>query len=196
MGCDIHIYVEYKTRIKDSWNIGDYFIKTENFDSKNGFERIEIHGNRDYSLFTTLAGVRDYSGRVVPVAEPKGLPSDLSAFVKSEAISYDSDGHTHSWLTLKELKQYQSTEPTISYSGLLSKDQQRSLDKYGILPNSWCQGTNQEGYERREWSENNESLIPLIEKLEQRAKELFSSSCERYDSSCESNIRIVFWFDN
>lgn len=124
------------------------------------------------------------------------MPEDACLFVKAESERWDGDGHTHSWLTLKEIKEYQEKNIAIVHSGLISPNQQRDLDDNGILPESWCQGTNLMGYERREWSHKNESLVPLIEKVQSRAKELLQYDFEEYNTENDENIRIVFWFDN
>ena len=203
MGCDIHMFVEYKKTFKDEqkWINGDYYKRNPHYEkdsqwNNNEFELIEFCGDRNYSLFSTLAGVRDYSDKIIPVAEPKYLPPDISEFVNEHAKRWEGDAHTHSWLTLKELKQYNEKGYKLHYSGLISPQQQFDLDVSGITPDSWCQGTNQEGYERREWSAENNVLNPLIEKLEKRTKELFQYEWQKYDPSNEENIRIVFWFDN
>lgn len=203
MGCDIHMYVEYRKENQDSieqqWSSGDYFIINEDFgkyDGEDRFRRIELYGGRNYCLFSTLAGVRDYSGKMIPVSEPKDLPDDVSDYVQKESDSWGCDGHSHSWLTLKELKDYNNEKPMIHYSGMISPEQARKLDEGIEFPNSWCQWTTREDYVKREWSERNTTLDPLIELMEQRAKELLKFHYREYDSSKDSDFRIVFWFDN
>lgn len=202
MGCDIHMYVEYKRTINgnEQWVCGDYFkhnpYYTTEDKSEQRYSKLELHGNRNYQLFTTLAGVRDYSESVVPVSDPRGLPEDCCEFVTQENEKWDGDGHTHSWLSLKDLREYQNADPVMHYSGLISRKQQYALDSLGETPNEWCQGTNQEGYERRKWSEPNKSLIPLIEKLQRRALELLQYEWQEYNIENDTKIRIVFWFDN
>lgn len=193
MGCDIHMYVEYRN--DNNWRPGDYFVKDGDWADDNGFERKEIHGGRNYSLFSTLAGVRDYSEKIVPVSEPKGIPDDACRYTKKQFNEWGSDAHTPSYLTLSELKAYQDGHPVLHHSGLISPKQQVDLDN-GVLPDSWCQGTSLEGYKRREWSEPNTALIPLIEKLQVRAKELLRHEWEKQVPNDDHNIRIVFWFDN
>ena len=204
MGCDIHMFVEYKRNMptkdfkdrKDQWVLGDYFMRNPfnpAFEDEEEFKIIELYGDRDYTLFSTLAGVRDYSGKNEPVSIPKGLPEDCCEYVKKQNEKWGSDGHSHSWLTLKEIKDYQSQKPIITYSGLLSPTQLKELDVDGKTPNSWCQGTSLEGYKRREWNEPNKSLLPLIEKMEKRLSELFKNDDSAKD---DEKIRIVFWFDN
>lgn len=196
------MYVEYKTNIKGAikWVHGDYFKPNPYYNKKDpsseAFERIELHGDRNYSLFTTLAGVRDYSEKVIPVSEPKGIPDDCSDYVKEQYGDWDCDGHTHSFLTLKEIRYYNLQNPFIQYTGLLSPEQIKELDENGKTPDHWCQGTNMPGYERREWQEKNDSLLPLIDKMQQRAHELLQYSWQEYDHKNDENIRIVFWFDN
>ncbi len=207
MGCDIHMYVEYKKKLPvkgseermERWVSGDYF-KINPFDGvwddETKMECMELYGHRNYSLFSTLAGVRDYTEKIVPVSEPKGLPDDCCGFVKKESEDWDGDGHNHSWLTLKEIRDYQDASPVLFYTGLLAPQDVIEFDANGKTPNSWCQGTNQEGYERREWSENNTVLVPLIEEMQKRAKELMQYDWQEYDIVNDENIRIVFWFDN
>lgn len=207
MGCDIHMYVEYKKElpIKDSkereekWISGDYFKPNpfkDVWEDEEKLERMELYGHRNYGLFATLAGIRDYTNSIIPVSEPKGIPDDCCAYVKKANEDWDGDGHTHSWLTLKEIKDYQATQPTLPITGLLSPTDVIEFDKNGTHPQSWCQGTNQEGYERREWVEQNETLVPLIEAMQKRAKELMQYDWQEYDLKNDEKIRIVFWFDN
>lgn len=202
MGCDIHMYVEYRKKVNEKlvWISGDYFRPNAYYGQWEGEEqmsRMELHGHRNYNLFSTLAGVRDYTDNVKPVSEPKGIPEDATEYVKKENERWDSDGHNHSWLTLGEIREYQKRSPVMYYTGLLSPEALKAFDEHGTLPQSWCQGTNQPGFERREWSEPNKLLIPLIAKLEQRAKDLLQSDWDdSYDQKNDDNIRIVFWFDN
>lgn len=207
MGCDIHMYVEYKRKNMNNeevWIHGDYFkpnpcfamFDKNDINDEPAFERIELHGNRDYTLFSTLAGVRDYTDMVIPVAPPKGEPNDCSEYVKEEMQQWEGDAHTHSYLTLKELKDYQATNPVMHYTGLISPSQLKAFDEHGTKPQSWCQGTNIEGYERRSWTEENTSLIPLIEKLQKRGHELLQYDWQDWNAENEDKVRIVFWFDN
>lgn len=207
MGCDIHMYVEYKKDlpVKDSekreekWICGDYF-KLNPFEGlwedESKLEKMELYGNRNYGLFATLAGVRDYTNSIIPVSEPKGMPDDCCPYIKKSCEDWDSDGHNHSWLTLKEIKNYQANSPELPRTGLLSPDDLIKFDKEGVQPESWCQGTNMKGYERREWIEKNQTLVPLIDLLQKRAKELMQYEFEEYDINNDEKIRIVFWFDN
>lgn len=201
MSCDIHMYTEIKRTIRDKevWvNVDDFRINPyyDGVDSsETQFVHQDLYGDRNYGLFTLLAGVRDYSEKTVPVSDPKGLPEDMSDFTAEAADRWDSDGHTHSWLTLAEIKSFQDKQPSITRSGLINQKQAAELDN-GVFPNSWCQGTNQEGYVRREWVEPSTTLVPLIEKMKERLKDEFYIYNDDYDKKMDEKIRIVFWFDN
>lgn len=88
---------------------------------------------------------------------------------------------------------------------MLSLEQQADLDD-GILPDHWCQGCNQAGYEFREWEDENNVLVPLIDELKKRCNDLYMIYDFAWDSTNEAarrsayrkaaDIRIVFWFDN
>lgn len=86
MGCDIHFVIERKKN-DSSW-IGvastDY-----GYDPKAR--------DRNYSFFAALASVRGESDR-----KPIGLPEDASDLSLACIKDWDSDGHSHSWMGLKE----------------------------------------------------------------------------------------------
>jgi hypothetical protein len=87
MGCDIHSYTEKKT--------------------EQGYESVDFapFDWRSYGMYAFLAGVRNYSG-ITPIAEPRDLPDDVSSAVKQHAEDWNGDGHTHSWLSVKELTEF------------------------------------------------------------------------------------------
>lgn len=112
MGCDIHSFAEAKKNGKWERNEDPIFA-----------EGSEPFGWRSYGLFGFLADVRNYS-QITPISETRGLPSD-SEWLNSEArhqgprsywtetpvmietnyddIHHDMNYHSHSYLTLKEL---------------------------------------------------------------------------------------------
>lgn len=202
MGCDIHIHVEIKSH-DNKWLSGDYykvnpyFNPNDNEDFEKEYSCVEIHGSRNYTLFTTLAGVRDYSGKNIPVSEPKGFPDNCCKQVIESKESWDGDGHSHSWLTLKELRDYTKGDNNkITYSGLVSKEQSETLDNEGITPDWWCQGSTDKDLVFREWQSENTTLFPLITKLENRYQDIHHGGHGEYNQENDSKIRIVFWFDN
>lgn len=205
MGCDIHIHVEYKRSVngEQRWVCGDYF-HVNPYKGEEGEPDlcvVDFCGHRNYSLFATLADVRNY-GDTPYIDDPRGLPDDVTYEVKRASNEWGCDGHSHSYFTLRELIDYQENIEPLRHRGMISPEAQENLDKHGITPDSWCQWTNQAGWEFRTWEEENTVLIPLIEALKQRADELYciygwlwdEKPQEAYEKS--DNIRIVFWFDN
>lgn len=209
MGCDIHMYVERK--IRNQWYSADYFVPSVSYKPdqwgivpKTKYQHVELYGGRNYALFATLANVRNY-GNTAYISEPKGLPDDITDFVKEEWETWKFDGHSRSYLTLQELIDFHEAGHPLKCRGMLSPEQQKEFEE-GILPDHWCQGTSQPGYEFREWEEKNDVLVPLIEKLKDRCNDLYMIYDFEWDSTNPdtrrsayeraANIRIVFWFDN
>lgn len=111
LGCDIHAFIEY--------SVGKYGMTP-------CFAEVDI--DRNYLLFSLMAGVRNYAG-VEPVAPPRGIPQDLSWWAKDRYTEWvpeadrqkkaaepsvrwwdeektrivNPDWHTPSWLTAREL---------------------------------------------------------------------------------------------
>jgi hypothetical protein len=95
MGTDIHVYAEEK--------YGDRWLPV--------FET-ELRVWRHYDLFRRLAGVRD-DGFIRPISEPRGLPADVSRWVKLHI--HDCADHSFSWLNDSELLGSQEEWPSDFY---------------------------------------------------------------------------------
>lgn len=98
MGADIHAYVEIRTNGTWSYVGGDAFPDNTRPEKRY----CPFDGARDYGLFGFLADVRNYAGAPV-IAEPCGLPPNVSPEVRAESGLWGSDGHSHTWLTLADL---------------------------------------------------------------------------------------------
>ncbi len=106
MGCDIHAYAE--VRKGNKWEkVGEVFPLddwTANYRKKtHGDEPFDI---RSYGLFGLLADVRNYLGAAdafFAAFAPKGLPDDVTREVRKKHREWESDAHSTSWLTLREL---------------------------------------------------------------------------------------------
>jgi len=83
MGCDIHSHIEVK--IKGKWHYYD-----------------EVNISRNYRLFSRMADIRNEEN-IIPLSTPKGLPKDITFMTKLKSDYWDTDGHSHSWLSSKEL---------------------------------------------------------------------------------------------
>jgi len=168
MGCDIHLHVE--KRVNGEW---------EETECNN------VYDGRNYTLYAALAGVRNYD-RFTPIAEPKELPKDVSAEVYNESERWGCDGHSHSWLTLTELLNFDWSQK-IKITRMVSAESRRQYLENGITPNAWCSWTNTEGWDSLEWEESlaeycNEFINEFIPELQKLGN--------------PDEVRIVFWFDN
>ncbi len=82
MGCDIHGWVEY------NWGANwEPMLNAESVLSRN------------YDTFGLLFGVRNYVN-FKSIAPERGIPKDVSDFVKKDSL--DGDSHSHSFITLEE----------------------------------------------------------------------------------------------
>lgn len=203
IGCDIHVCCERKN-YKGEWINCDYFKLNPYFDVDDDEDDkwwiVPIFDDRNYELFATLADVRNY-GYIKPISEPRGLPEDIHYITKELADSWGDDGHSHSYYTLKELMDYMTNAPTITYSGMISEEQCQDLDKYNIYPTFWCLSTTMDGYTHRTWTVPDDNVPILIEAMKKRcAEEYFIYEwCKDYEEQIKKqadNFRIVFWFDN
>lgn len=168
MGCDIHMYVEYRsiTNIDTGWRCGDYFRVVDPLAEKPVIKRIELYGDRDYSLFAVLADVRN-SHLIDYISEPRGLPDDVTEYVKREYGAWGNDAHSCSYFTLQELIDYHDVHKPKDLMGydvlkpLIDKLKQRA---------------------------NEIDLIWEFEWDNSLTRGIAYKKAER--------IRIVFWFDN
>lgn len=144
MGCDIHLFVEYKRQDFESanwWSFGEQF-------------RLD----RDYRMFAKMANVRNYwVDQITPISKPRGLPEDIGwrakdenrlyivdreeageheatrvnaeRWVKNGYSQYDGDSwvthpdwHSHSWLTSDEFEECVNSLENVSveYKAVLS----------------------------------------------------------------------------
>ena len=105
MGCDIHLYVERKENGR--WvSLDKWTVDADEFGREGAGVMWEdrFYRHRNYLLFGILAGVRDRS--LASISKPRGLPKDVTLEVQKESESWNTDGHSHSWLTLAELQSY------------------------------------------------------------------------------------------
>lgn len=117
MGCDIHIYVE--KREGDQWRSADEWAD-EYGEGADVPYRKRFYDGRNYDLFAILANVRNGRGFAGvktgdgfnPISEPRGLPEDVSQEVRAASDRWDSDGHSHSYLTVAEIMAFDWTQTT------------------------------------------------------------------------------------
>lgn len=204
MGCDIHMCLEIKYfKQEDKWYNADYFVRNKFYEvskSQKKYEKIDLYGDRNYVLFAILANVRnDYDYEFI--SEARDVPKDISQETREEYEGFKAFSHSASYLSLKELLDYEKEHKTIKRCGMVSEKDAKRLDEEGELPNSWCKATNSPSFVYREWQDYN-PVIDLIDKIKQRLAELFFIYDFEWEVDSEDlqekskNVRIVFWFDN
>jgi len=191
MGTDIHIVAEV---FKDGrWHLAD----------------IQPSDDRNYRAFAILADVRngygfagfDTGDPVTPISEPRGLPENMSPELRAklergnddESIDENGDEeewcwlgeHSFSWVTLKELLEYDLDAP-VTVRGYVSDEQAKRFRESGELPQAWAAWTPQPGYERIEWQTPLRDSAPLITTLIDEIKGLGEPE----------HVRLVFGFDS
>ena len=85
MGCDIHIFIEYRKSNQNWSSDGEYDYR------------------RNYYTFALMADVRN-NGMVKPISKPRGLPEDVNEKTNHGLSSY----HSLSWLTFEEFENIES----------------------------------------------------------------------------------------
>jgi len=177
MGCDIHGWMETKhggsNNVKVWWN-----------------QELEVPRDRNYDFFGILADVRNYAG-AKPISEPKGVPSDVSEEVKEEIEHWGADGHSYSYVTLKEFDDYDWESESID--GRISTIRKSTGEELGKALYDYRQDLSKEELDK---------IDVEFKHLKRKAKDLLSPKWKAYIelmqtySSNPENVRIVFWFDN
>lgn len=171
MGCDIHMYVEFRGARwskETGWKCGDYFSITDPTDPNCEPIREGLIEWRSYSLFAVLANVRNcYGEDAYPyISMPKGLPDDATEYTKREYESWGIDAHSCSYLTMREIVEFHENCPSKDVFGndilkpLIDRLIQRA-DELNVI---------------YDFEIEHPLKDDVLERLE--------------------NIRIVFWFDN
>lgn len=172
MGCDIHSFAEKK--VNNKW---------KRVEEKIFLERTEPFGWRSYSMFAFLADVRNYD-YCDPISEPKGFPDDSeflndpseydTSKTNKEYLEEDYDYHSHSYLTLKELLDFDYDKTFWN---------RRITKQTG--PNSWNGASLAE--------EGEGEIISYRENL---GKSFFKDLETLKTLGDPEEVRIIFYFDN
>lgn len=221
MGCDIHMHYEVKNENgwsfydwKSEFVIGHYDDGSAQYDYRKVFDH-PLYISRNYDLFAILANVRNGRGFAGiptgygfnPISEPRGLPEDVTSIVKEDSNDWGGDGHSHSWLSLSEVLNYNWNQTTSHY-GVVGVQEYKEFLSAG-KPSSWC-GSVMGGSIKmvsneemdRVISENDESKEFYTRVLwEETYRDSvgdawFSSLKHLSDMFGTDNVRLVFWFDN
>ena len=181
LGCDIHLHCEYKD--DSGWHNCDNHIWNDKTES---YEFEDLYWGRNYDLFDILAGVR--SNEFSRIDDPRGLPKDMSAKTKEYADEWKGDGHSYSYITMRELLQWRDKQ-TRKWKKLKKKHEViKSSDWYGdyILDDD----------EYPVYKQEHHMLDYLIRILKTKMDNYIYCFEEEDYYNKGDDFRIVFWFDS
>jgi hypothetical protein len=214
MGCDIHCFVE-KRNTNGDWEqikgfVSDmYKVESEYFSSDHYKMADSPFGKRNYTTFSVLAGVRDDIGNT-PISSPRGLPSDVSDEADGEAKSWGDDGHSHSWLTAKEIREFRDMGGKLKFKGYMTAEKYKEFKETGnpfpysddVFGENILKASNEacEEVQRLVPDKIVYTLVEWKQDAKERTGTLLGDGLrqlmERSDTGDGDDVRIVFWFDN
>ena len=189
MGCDIHTVVEIKNA-NGNW-IGIDEVPKE-------------FSDRNYSTFAFLADVRNSFN--TKGFKPKGWPEDMSEISKEMKEKWEDDGHSPSFLTLKELDEFDKSDYCATKCKIVAAFYDKFKELGGVLPEGMSVEEPEGGgsimeilaqsmcpdviikWPMPEAAQKETLIFKGIEALKEIAKK---SNIDNFE-----NIRIVFCFDN
>lgn len=194
MGCDIHTYKE--KFVDGKWHTADEWEPYDYGEDEKGQEvpyKKHAYSDRNYNLFGLLAGVRNREGTLT--LTPRGMPFDVSPEVQAANESYGSDGHSHSYLYLHELRNLRALvrERTIPVSGMMKQPQLAALEA-SIASGSpnwdllypYCQGT----------TDREQVEFRVDFPMDYMVGKCLDKIITAFAGIDGENHRLVFWFDN
>lgn len=232
MGCDIHCYAEVKKN--GIWEqVGNVFENPYYNPEKQNKEIKESDGTiyhtnpqfieeayrvRNYDLFACLANVRNGRGFAfcdtgdgfIPISEPRDLPDDCSNSIREKSDKWGYNGHSHSWILLKELLDESYWEKTTNIRGFVNMSEFKTFLRDG-QPESWCGGiwsdtmkevSVEEMKRLAESNDCNENKYYTKIQWQNTYKQsvgnmFFDETINKLKTLGEpEDVRLVFWFDN
>jgi hypothetical protein len=207
MGCDIHLYIEYKSKkprydgSESNWaSFGD-----------------RINPGRNYAMFGLMANVRNcYSDGKLPVlVEPRGMPEDAGYTATDDNRIYISETESEDYVCMETAKRWVEsgsstfinnkdgnptwvTQPDWhSHSWLTTSEFESVLNKYLELETGWHKVRVEEHnkmVERQNIQPDSWVYAPPDMDIEPEYQVVLAS-LKRFEE-LGYDARIVFWFDN
>lgn len=170
MGCDIHGIIERKNE-SGGW----YWLNSGDPDI-----------GRNYTIFSVLANVRNYDNYPF-ISEPKGMPKDLTSEMRCLVNEWGEDGHSHSWITLEEMKNYDIEQKVYCSRLVTERDEAGNITSTCAATSGRSLGHVGEITIFDEFPNGRRHWLYLIGYLEEVAKKYGLKNDE---------VRFVFFFDN
>jgi len=204
MGCDIHIYIEYKNRkIRSDGS-------KHNWLSHGG----RINGGRNYGLFALMADIRNYDELSVAVA-PRGMPDDAAYYAVNDDRMYICEEAGDNYVKMKRAEQWVNDGSSIfindrdgkpvcvtnpdwhSHSWLTTNEFESIFNTYLEMENVWHTSrvnNHQELVNHNNISKESWAYEPPNMNIEPSYQAILASM-KRFEE-LGYDARIVFWFDN
>ena len=207
MGCDIHLYIEYKSK------------KTEFDGYDSGWQSFgkSINPGRNYAMFGLMANVRNcYSDGKLPVlVEPRGMPEDACYTATDDNRIYISETESEDYVCMETAKRWVNsgsskfindndgnptwvTQPDWhSHSWLTTSEFESVLNKYLELETGWHKVrveehnkmVKEENIQPDSWAYAPPSMVDEPE------YQVVLASLKWFEE-LGYDARVVFWFDN
>ena len=209
MGCDIHLYIEYKNKkvafdgYKDNWH---------SFGQR-------INPGRNYAMFALMANVRNHysDGKLPVLVDPRGIPDDAGYYSSDDNCIYISENtydgertvtmeHAKRWVESGSSKfiNNQQGEPKWvtnpdghSHSWLNTSEFETVINKYLELEAGWHKDridTHNKMVEEHNIQPSSWMYAPPAMNDEPQYQVVLASM-KRFEE-LGYDARIVFWFDN
>ena len=206
MGCDIHLYIEYKDKKPAFYG---HVPQWQNFGGR-------INPGRNYAMFALMADVRNYysDGKLPVLVERRGMPDDASYTATDDNRIYISDVPGSRYVSMETAKSWVNsgskfinnkegnptwvTDPDAhSHSWLTASEFESVLKKYLELETSWHKErveehnkmVERENIQPDSWAYDPPSIIDEPE------YQVVLASLKRFEE-LGYDARVVFWFDN
>lgn len=170
------MFIEYRID-KGEWQADPHHTAYE-----DEYIRSVTATGRNYALFAALAGVRGKG------PAPRDLPDDVSVVVKKASDMWGCDGHSHSWISLKEFAKLIGGNKGWHRFGIKthpkSKDAFFEWDDYSydgkdkpMRPNCWS------------------TIVNYCNDIEENIDHIL---IDRHilGQNHKVDVRLVYWFDN
>jgi hypothetical protein len=208
MGCDIHLYIEYKAK-KPAFD--GYVPKWQSFGGR-------INPGRNYAMFGLMADVRNhYSDGNLPVlVEPRGMPDDAAYYAKYDNQLYICENPTEEndvnaekakrWVEQAVSKYINGHDgkPTWvtnpdwhSHSWLTASEFESIINKYLELEAGWHKERVDEHneYVKKENIQPDSWAYDPPSMNDEPSYQVVLASLKRFEE-LGYDARVVFWFDN
>lgn len=211
MWCDIHLTVEKYNKklskrevlpdtIEYDWNW--YYDENE----KKLPEWLRELRHRSYNNFSILAWVRNgywFAGVQTwvwfePIQEDRWIPEDVSPIVKEWVKSREWDWHSHGWLTIKEILDYDFDKETKTV-GYLTPDEYKEYKEKWTLPKWWWIAMSAKICDEDDIKEDADYIRIFIPHKYKDISSVYENVKTFADANPKEDMndyRLVFFFDN